>query len=222
MGQAAGCRWQVAGRRGRARRPTPLASPLPPAHHHLPPSRRGLGLAELLLALAVTAALLAAVAVAVRAAAMSYAANQSAADLDRRARLTMDRLTSAVRAARDHAPLSPARRAEFADGRRVDDAGVSMFDAAGRDLTFFLDPARRVVMLRVDGGDAHELARDVSAFAVTLEPMRSPAAVRTGGGFDRLRRATVTLTVDAAPLPGEAGGRRRTYSASVAPRANVW
>ena len=76
--------------------------------------------------------------------------------------------------------------------------------------------------MRAGGGPWNALARDVSAFSVTLEPMRSPAAVRTGGGFDRLRRATITLTVESAPLPGEASGRRRTYSASVAPRANVW
>ena len=187
--------------------------------HHA--SRRGVSLVELLISLAIVAALLSATAVAVKASFDAYRANQTQADLTQRARLTVHRLLGAVRTARDHAPVTAAKSAQFASGQRVVDSGVAMFDADGRDVSFAFDPADGVIRQTTDG-ETFVLVRGVETFEVTLEPMRSPESLKAGGGFDRLRRATVLLTLRADPLEGEAGGETFTLSSSVVPRANVW
>ncbi len=184
-------------------------------------SSRGVGLIELLVSLAIVAALLAATGAAVKAALDAYQVNQTQTDLTGRARLTVSRLLAAIRTARDHAPSTAAKSALFAGGQRVVDSGLALFDADGRDVRFAFD-APSGELRQTTGGETAVLARGVAAFEVTLEPMRSAEAIKAGGGFDRLRRATVTLTLRAAPLPGESAAETITLSSSVVPRGNVW
>lgn len=184
-------------------------------------SSRGVGLIELLVSLAIIAALLAATGAAVKAALDAYQVNQSQADLTGRARLTVSRLLATIRTARDHAPTTPAKSAAFASGQRVVDSGIAMFDADGRDVRFAFDAPSGELRQSGDG-QVYVLAHGVERFEVTLEPMRSAEALKAGGGFDRLRRATVSITLRAAPLPGESAAEGLTLSASVVPRGNVW
>jgi hypothetical protein len=56
--------------------------------------------------------------------------------------------------------------------------------------------------------------------------MKSPTAIRTGGAYDLLMRATITLTVkttgNAGDIDEKFGGQTVTLSTSVMPRRNVW
>lgn len=187
--------------------------------------RHGIGLVELLLALSISAALLTATGVAIDASFKSYAVNQEISDLGHRSRLALHRITSLVRQTREHAPVSSSVAAEFATGKTVSDSGIQMFDASNHHTTFRYDAdARRVVA--VVNGVEHPLVEGVEAFSVTLEPMRSATAIRTGGGWDLLRRATILITLrsdSGTALKGEGTGRQAvTLSASVMPRRNTW
>ena len=75
-------------------------------------------------------------------------------------------------------------------------------------------------------GKTYPLIRGVESFSVTLEPMRSPSAARTGAGWDLLRRATVQMTVrttEETSMATEGVGRiTLTLSGSVMPRRNTW
>jgi hypothetical protein len=59
-----------------------------------------------------------------------------------------------------------------------------------------------------------------------MEPMRSATSIKTGGGYDLLKRATVNITVrttEENSLASETTGTQTlTLSASVMPRRNVW
>ena len=199
----------------RARRPSP------PRRRR----RRGLGLAEMLVAGAVVAALLAAVATAADAGFRTYAANQVRADTTQRARITMDRLLAVIRTTEDHAPATPGVRPDFTSGLVVTDSGIVMLDNAGQAIGWRFDAGAGQLVYDAPGGTPHVMLRGVRDFRVTLEPMRSYQSLRAGGSYDRLRRATVLLTVglDAAEVGNvaRAAGETITLSASVAPRRNV-
>ncbi|HEX8916123.1 MAG TPA: hypothetical protein VF796_27490 [Humisphaera sp.] len=186
--------------------------------------RRGVGMVELLVALSITASLLTATAVAVDAAFRAYHVNQEQALLTSKARVALAVLTTNVRGTTLHAPYGAAQRAQFAAGQTVTDSGLSLYDENDQPVSYRYDPATRR-LLYVTATGSQTLARGVEAFSVTLEPMRSPASVRTGGGWDLLRRATFQITVKAADAagPDEATGKQTlTMSASIAPRRNAW
>ncbi len=187
-------------------------------------ARRGLGLAELLIAGAIVASLLAAVAVAVDASFQLYAANQVRAQTTQRARIALDRMLASVRVAEDHAPLDEELRPDFTTGLIVQDTGIVMFDEAGQIIGWRYDEDQEALLF-TRGEDSHVMLRDVRAFRVTLEPMRSRTAVRTGGAHDRLRRASVLLTVGVAGgepgIDGRAQQETFSLSSSVVPRRNV-
>ena len=203
----------------------------PPIHHprHAAAAavRRGVGLAEMLVALAISAALLSAVAVAIDASFKAYKINQEHSDLTQRARLAVHRITTMIRQTESHAPATTALTAQFATGATVTDTGVSMMDNSDppKAVTFKYEPANQRLVAVFDGR-THPLCEGVVGFSVRLEPMRSPRSIRTGGSWDLLRRATILITVrsnDSTALKGEGiGDQQVTISASAMPRRNAW
>jgi prepilin-type N-terminal cleavage/methylation domain-containing protein len=189
--------------------------------------RRGVGLAEMLVALAISAALLSAVAVAIDASFKAYKINQEHSDLTQRARLAVHRITTMIRQTESHAPATTALSAQFATGATVTDTGVSMYDNSDppRPVTFRYEPATQRLVAVVDG-NTHPLCEGVVGFSVRLEPMRSPRSIRTGGSWDLLRRATILITVRSnasTAVKGEGiGDQQVTISASAMPRRNAW
>lgn len=203
---------------------TPTRLPPEPSPTPRRPGRRGVGMVELLIALSISASLLTATAVAVNAAFRAYQVNQEQAVLLSKARVSLAFITTSVRGTKLHAPDTTALRAQFALGQTVTDTGLVMYDQAGGLLRFYYDAAGKRLLVTSPAG-TFPLARGVESFAVTLEPMRSASSVRTGGGWDLLKRATVTMTVRtaAAAGPGESTGKQTlTLSGAVMPRRNAW
>jgi hypothetical protein len=180
-------------------------------------------LVELLFALAICASLLTATAVAVDAAFRAYHVKQEQAVLLGKARVSRASMTTSIRGTKLHAPNDATLRAKFALGQMVTDSGLVMYDPNDQLLKYQFDSATKRLLVTIPTG-AFTLARVVEAFAVTLEPMRSAELIKTGGGWDLLRRATMTLTVKAAgAAPGEVTGQQTiTLSGSVMPRRNAW
>lgn len=194
-------------------------------HAPRPRRRRGVGLVELLVALAISAALLTATAVAIDASFRGYAINQQQADLTQRARITMHRLTTYLRATKEHQPYASSAAATFASGVIATDSGVRMFTNAGQEVAFRLDTATGRLLLS-EGGTDRVLLRGVGTFTVSFEPMRSEQSIKTGGPHDLLKRATILLTVQPAGNSADANetyaGHAVTLSSSIMPRRNVW
>lgn len=187
--------------------------------------RTGVGLAELLIALAISASLLTAVAVALDGSFKSYRINQEQSALTQRARLACHRILTMVRKCDAHAPATTSLLDNFAAGQLVTDSGISMIDEDGNTVTYRHDADNNRLIMR-SGGVDRVLANGVTAFTCTLEPMRSPTSVRTGGGFDLLYRATILLTVRTTATTNDTsettGNQTVTVSSSVVPRRNVW
>ena len=183
---------------------------------------RGQSMIELVIALAISALLLTATAVGVDASFKGYRINEEQSTLIHRARIAVERLTTVIRTTRDHAPDTATARASFAAGQTVTDSGIALFDNNNVQTIFRFDqPNSRV--LAIVGGQTYVLADGVQKFQVKLEPMRSPESIRTGGGWDLLQRATITLTLIPDSTVGpRLGGQLVTLTASVVPRRNVW
>jgi len=184
-----------------------------------------MGLVEVMISLALAASLLCAVGVALGASFKSYRANEEQSSLIQRTRLTLNRVTTAVRTSKLHQPHSAALAANFAGGFTVVDTGLDMFDANGVPMSFYYDSPNQQVYAKYNGV-AHVLAEGVTAFQITLEPMRSQESLRTAGGCDLVRRATVLMsikTVSHTTRSSETTGTQAvTLSASVMPRRNAW
>lgn len=188
-------------------------------------ARRGLALPELLISVAIAAALLTASAVAIDGSFIAYRVNEEQSTLIQSARLTLNRISVGVRTSKLHQPHTPALLAQFTSGHTVADTGLDMFDSNGVELTFTYDaPHQR--LLAIYNGASHVLASGVTAFTVTLEPMRSAESIRTGGPFDLVRRATVAMSIKTAANTAQSsettGKQTVTLSASVVPRRNTW
>jgi hypothetical protein len=207
-----------------------IREPSRPGHRRAPTRRRGVGLAEMLIALSISAALLTATAVAVDSAFKAYKVNQEQSDLTQRARLSIHRMTSLIRQTEVHAPYTPALATQFSTGKTVSDTGVNMYDLQGNQVTFRYDSANKRVLAVVtppsSTAKSYPLCEGVESFSVKLEPMRSSKSIRSGGGWDLLRRVTILLTVktnNSTALKGEGVGHQTvTISASVMPRRNNW
>lgn len=186
--------------------------------------RRGLGLVELLVSLSIVASLLTATAVAVNAAFKAHEVNQEQAVLLSKARVALAFITSQIRGTKLHAPDDSDLRADFATGQTITDTGMVMYDTDDNLLRFYYVAAEK--KLKVDTATGtHVMARDVESFSVTMEPMRSATSIRTGGGWDLLKRATIQITVKAgdSTAPGEGTSSQvLTLSGSVMPRRNAW
>jgi prepilin-type N-terminal cleavage/methylation domain-containing protein len=186
---------------------------------------RGLGLIELLIALAISAALLTATAVALNASTSAYAINQEQSLLMQQARVALNRMVSTIRTNKDHAPEDANLAAQFASGATVLASSIAMLDDQGNDIIFrYVSNDKR--LYAIINGQQHVLCRGVLACSFRMEPMRSASAIKTGGGYDLLRRASITLniqTVAETAQPDETTGQQvLTFSVGVAPRRNSW
>jgi Tfp pilus assembly protein PilW len=186
---------------------------------------RGVGLVELLIALAICASLLTAVAVALDASLKSYRINQEQSALTQRVRLGLHRILTEVRKTDAHAPATSSLLDNFAAGQIVTDSGISMFDEHGEEVTYAFNAAAQRIEVTRDGA-TRTLVNGVTQFTVTLEPMRSSTSIRTGGPYDLLNRATILMTVrtvaETAQNSETTGQQTVTISSSVMPRRNVW
>ena len=153
------------------------------------PHRRGLGLAELLISLTISAMLLTAMAVAIDASFKSYQANEEQSTLTQRARLALYRMLMNIRTTSLHQPYSANQIAFFASGQTVTDTGLSMYDNNNNQITYMYDaPSQQLRM--IEGGATHVMLNGVTSFQVTMQPMKSANAVKTGSlTFDLLERA---------------------------------
>jgi Tfp pilus assembly protein PilW len=187
--------------------------------------RRGLGLAELMVALSISAALLTATAFALDTAVKAYRINLQQAALLQNARTAMNRILTTIRRAKLHAPDSPALRAQFAGNTTVTGSGIDMFDSNNTEIDFRYDPAKKVVNAFFNGVP-HPLIHGVEDFAITLKPMRSSVSAKINGHWDLLERATILITVKTADentMDVESPDKVQvTLSASVMPRRNTW
>lgn len=199
-------------------------SPSPVSHARATRSR-GVGLAELLIALAISAMLLTATAVALDASFRAYRINQEQSSLIQRARLAIHRITTTIRQCEAHAPATSALLDDFATGQNVTDTGIAMYNDAGDLVRFSYDSVTQRLSM-TQGGTTRTLVEGVTQFQVVLEPMRSSTSVRTGGVYDLLSRATLLLTVrnssDTASSTESTGQQDITVSTSVMPRRNIW
>jgi prepilin-type N-terminal cleavage/methylation domain-containing protein len=187
--------------------------------------RAGLGLVELMVALAIAASLLTATAVALDASIKAYQINLQQAALLQQARSAMNRILTTVRKTKLHAPDTAALRTSFAGNTTVTDIGLQMLDDNNTLIIFRYDAPNQTVNL-IAGGVTHPLIRGVEDFQVTMEPMRSAASAKVNGPFDLLKRAAVLITVKTTnqnSLGDEAPGKVHiTLSASTMPRRNSW
>jgi prepilin-type N-terminal cleavage/methylation domain-containing protein len=187
--------------------------------------RRGVGLVELMISLAIVGLLLTAAALALDASFTAYAVNQEQASLMQQARVTVNRIVTSVRKAKAHSPVTPTLALDFSQGQTVSDSAIGMFDESGNNLVYSYDPAGKTVSLAINSVP-YLLAHGVEAFSVKMEPMRSPESLRTGGSWDLLRRATVFMTIRTTDQTAATGETTRnqtiTLSAAVAPRQNSW
>jgi prepilin-type N-terminal cleavage/methylation domain-containing protein len=188
-------------------------------------ARRGVGLVELLIALAISASLLTATAVAIDASFKAYAINQEQSDLTQRARLAVHRMTTMLRTTKEHGPVNATLNTQFKAGKVVTDTAIDMLDLDGDLIRYRYDAGNKRLMVNA-GGSERVVCDGVEAFTVRMEPMRSAASIRTGGRWDLLKRATITLTVratDRTGVKGEGSGEQEiTLSTSVMPRRNAW
>ncbi|MEM1013359.1 MAG: hypothetical protein AAGI46_14200 [Planctomycetota bacterium] len=210
-------------------------------HHH---RRRGLGIAELLVALAISAAVLGAIAAATHAGFQSYQTNAAAGDTAQRSRLALGRALDLLRGtddladelgiAHDPGPITPSVRADFIAGDTVEDDGFVVYEpytlsdgtTTFRTIVWQFDADSGEVRQSIDAGDEYVVLRNVTSFRCRFQPMRSSENRRRGIlEHDRLRRATVVVTVEAdqgAGVNANAAGRSSfTLSGSASPRRNV-
>lgn len=189
-------------------------------------ARKGLAVIELLLALAISGMVLVAVAYCVDASFRAYSINQEQSDLLQRSRLAMHRILTEIRTTGTHAPTDAIAEAGFNMGLVVSDRGIKMLDSRDRQISFEFDPANGVLNAKDKLGNEYVLLRGVERFEIKFEPMRSHNAVRTGGAYDQLLRATVLLTVrttgNSVDVDETVGAQRVTLTSSAVPRQNVW
>ena len=186
---------------------------------------RGLGLIEMMLALAISASVLTAVATAIDVSFKSYAVNQENTMLMQRARLAMHRIANDVRITALHQPArGTTEYDDFVTGKIVTVNDIFLFmdvnEALSDIIHYQYDPTNKLILCVNAAGDEYVVARSVEAFSVKMEPMKSEKNIRQGGQFDLLMRATITLTVKTDP--SSTNPQTVTLSTSVMPRRNVW
>ena len=212
------------GYRSTANTQTQVVRPAP----HSPSCRRpshAVGLVELMITLAICAALLTAVAAAVNASFAAYKVNQENSTLTQRGRLTMNRILATIRVNKEHAPVTAALVTTFGTGTIVADSGIRMYDASGTLVKYSWNATTKDLSM-TEGTDTRVLLNGVTNFVIKFEPMKSPTALKTGAGYDLLKRATVEITLktdaDTSKTSETTGKMSLTLSSSTMPRRNVW
>jgi len=182
-------------------------------------------LIELMIALSISAALLVATAWALDASIRAYQINQEQSGLIQRARVALYHIITSIRTTDAHVPDSTALRSDFSSGVIVTDGGITMYDLNNKVLTYRYDVANQR-LLAITNGQTYTMAEGVTQFTVKMEPMRSDESVRTGGSWDQLRRATITISVrtnSKTSIAGDTTNKQTiTLSASTMPRQNAW
>jgi prepilin-type N-terminal cleavage/methylation domain-containing protein len=186
---------------------------------------RGLGLIEMMLALAISASVLTAVATAIDVSFKSYAINQDNTVLMQRARLAMHRIANDIRTVALHQPdRGSTQYADFVGGKIVTVNDIFLYmdtnEAISEIIHYSYDPTNKMILCVNSEGNEYVVARGVEAFSIKMEPMKSEKNIRQGGQFDLLMRATITLTVKTDP--NSTNPQTVTLSTSVMPRRNVW
>jgi hypothetical protein len=188
--------------------------------------RPGMGLAELLIALSITAAMLTAVGAGVNASIKAYSITQEQIRLTQGARIALHRLTSQIRTTIEHQPVTPARVTDFSKGLVTTDSGIALFTEDDHELRFTYDAPSKQLRVTDAVGSVHVLLRGVQAFAVKFEPMQSRTSKKTGGVYDQLLRATISLTVstdaNSPDIDESVAAQTVTLTASIVPRRNLW
>lgn len=198
--------------------------------------RRGLGLFELLVSLAITAALLTATGVALDSSFKAYRTNQETGDLTQRARLAMHRMLTEIRSGQNQVPAT-TELAVFQSGVNVNTLSIRVFstDTAGVEYS---QPANTSQIVRKTltytggawvAGPSQVFLDGVRPgdFSITMEPQRSAAAARAGLACDQLRRATIRFTIrstvgNSSGQTETAGNNTVTLVSSVVPRRTAW
>lgn len=171
----------------------------------------------MIVALTIGVMLLLATAVALDAVARASTVNMDVADGIQKSRLAVSRMLDEIRVGKDHAPVTTGAVTTFRSGTGVTDSGVTFTAADGQTLRYSYDATAKTLSMQRGSSAAVVLARRVDSFSVQLIPARSAEAVRVGGAYDRLTRATITLTL----RPTESSDAT-TLSASVSPRQQKW
>jgi prepilin-type N-terminal cleavage/methylation domain-containing protein len=187
------------------------------------PRRHGVSLPEVMIAIVIVALLMIATAIALNASFSAHAVNQEQADLMQRMRLAVNRMATSIRTTQAHSPVDEDITDDFTRGITVTDTGIAMLEDDGTNLVYRYD-ADTNRLLAVVNGEEHTLLEGVLDFNIRLEPMRSADSIKTGSGWDLLRRATFTITLQTPPTStgvGESTGKQTlTVSASAMPRRN--
>ncbi len=188
--------------------------------------RRGVGMAEMLISLAIATSVLLSVAYAVDVSFRAHSINQEQWSLTQRSRLAMHRVIGQIRVTTRHQPVSADAVADFTAGKVTVDRGIVMFDERDNLISYKYDDANKMVICMDALGNEYVLARGVEDFRIKFESMRSPESVRTNGGYDLLMRATILMTVRttdrAADVDEKFADQTVTLSGSVMPRRNIW
>lgn len=187
--------------------------------------RRGVGMVELMIALSISALLLTATAVAVDASFKAYTNNQEESSLLQQARMSLNRVVTSIRTSDLHAPVDPALLVDFRDGLLVNGHAIGMIQEDGTDVVYRYDAAKKQLLADANK-KTYVVARGVEAFNISMEPMRSSEALRTGGSYDLLKRANILITIrtmsQTAQSSETTGKHPVTLSVSVTPRRNSW
>jgi len=187
--------------------------------------RRGLGLAEMMIALVISALLLTATAAALDSSFKAYTANQEQSSLMQQSRIAMNRMITTIRLSETHGPYNSTPLASFSIGSTVTDHGISMYDQDDNLVTYRYDSTNKLLYCATEDAE-RVMLEGVEQFDVVMEPMRSAASIKTAGAYDLLRRAIITLSVktteNTAGVGESTGNQVVTLSAAVAPRRNAW
>jgi prepilin-type N-terminal cleavage/methylation domain-containing protein len=196
--------------------------------------QHGVGLIEMLVALSICAALLTAVGMAVDASFKAYGINESQSQLMERARLAMNRMVTYIRSTNQHLPDNNTAQTNFESGAIVQTDSIRMMIDSTNGIIFRQSGNELVAVSfsiatgTIVEGTPRTLVEGVGAgdFLITFEPQRSAQAVKTGGKYDQLKRASITMTVRGASKTSvkgeEINNESITLSASVMPRQNMW
>ncbi len=161
--------------------------------------------------------MLMATAVALDAVVRASTVNMDVADGLMKSRLAVSRMLDEIRVGDDHAPVTSSAVTTFRAGTGVTDSGLTFTASDGQTVRYTYDSTAKTLSMQRGSADAVVLARRVDAFTFHLIPARSAEAIRIGGSYDRLTRATIALTL----RPGETSDAT-TLSASVSPRQQKW